>query len=403
MTKLNRNKMANKLTTKNGIIIRQDRLVYSQPCPCSALALGNINSSIQIAIQGESTSFTLDETSMSDSFNIMTPTASFRSVSRIDIDYPNSLSQGLIFNKTLELSESPFVNPLVVSGSCSDSSQVFHNNTISFIQTINDLSTDIVISPSHQPCPTSTHSLELSSGSLRAFSLELTHKFIMLDSFLFNIFSIEPPFTTHNEIINSHVESENSMCLRAPFLDMRECEHKECSIKFINQQETLADFPIFKIDLEAFRNLNIKLLPSFDSRYTQDIIFKGSRARKVVTHRSSTNNRFSSGSLNHATSLFDTSDRKLRRQTHLPQISINKRMKFNIISNSHFPSSVYTMLQGFGIQTNSLFNLWNCFDFNLGSCSQTHDNYGNSNYLNISEADNSSPKLIEGFPCLKNK
>ena len=382
--------------TKNRIIMREKRLVYNSLAHIPHIELCNINRGIEVGIERVSTSLTLDETSMPDSINIMTSTASLGSVSGININNSNTLHQRFIFDKALELPESPLVDPYVIFGTLSDSRQVFHNNGISFIQTINDSLTDIVIFPTHQPSPLPTHFLEFSLGSSGAFALELTHKFIMPDSFLLDIFSVEPPFTTYNESINADVKPQNSLCLRALRLNTSECEQEESPIKLVDHQKTFTNLPIFEIDFETIRNRKGNLNSTFKSGNTQDTILNGSRTGEVVTNRNIIDERFSFGFLDHPTGLFDAPNRQLRGQTQLSQIIIDKGMEFNIIPNSHFPSPVNTQLQSSFVDFNSINNLRSCFNFNFGRCSQTHRLLRNSNYLNISEDSFSSPMQDKG-------
>lgn len=368
--------------TKNSIITRKNRLCYGSLAHIPSISLCYIPCTIEVRIKGMPTSFTFEESAMPLAVNTMASVTFFRSVSRINIDNSAFFLDSFVFNKTLELSESPLMNPFVITGCSSDVSQIFHNNGISFIQTINDTSADIVVSPSHKPIPFSRENFQFSLGSPGAFRLKITHKFIMLDSFLLNIFSIEPPFTTNCEIINPHIESENSLCLRADGPDMGECEKEECSIKFVNYQETFTDLPVFKINFETFGNINTKFSSAFYCRNTQNIILNRSRARKVISHGSSADYGLTMGFLNHPASLFDTSDSKLTLQSHSPQVEINKGMQFNVISNSHFPSPIDTEFKSLGINFNSFFNFVGSFNLDF-SCPQTHSYSKEQDFINL--------------------
>ncbi len=385
---LNYNIMLNKMSsTKSRIITRQDWLIYSSQAHVPRIELGYIFGSIEVCVEGISASLTLKESRMSNSISIVTSVAFFGSISRINIDNSNSFSKSLVFNKVLELPESPLVNPFVIFGSLSDSRNIFHDNNISLIQTINDSSTNIVVSPSHQQFPVSREVFELSPGSFCAYRLKLAHKSIMPDSFLLNIFSIESSFTCHSEIINPNVNAKNSfMLIRAKDINVgAERKHEERSVESVNHQQTLTDFPFFEIGLITFRNRNIEFSSSLYCRNTQEIILEGSRTGKVVSHGSPVDNGPGLSFFNHPTSLFDTGNSKLAWQSHFPDVEVNKRMELDIIPNLHLPSSIYTELQGSGVNTNSFTNFSRTFNFNLSTCPNQHLFNIYSNYLNLSE------------------
>lgn len=377
--------MAKKLTTKKCIITRQEGLIYSSPAHIPRIELCNINGSIEVRIKGESTSFTFDKTIMSDSIYIMTSTTSLRSISWIDIDNSTTFPQSFVFDKTLELCESPFMNPFVIISTASNSRQILHNNNISLIQTVNDSLTDIMISPLHQPCPASTQLFKFSFGSSCAYTLEFTNENIMFDSLLLDFLSVEPPFICNSESIDSHVNAENSLCVRANDTNTGECEQEESPVEFVNYQKALGNFPIVKVLNKTVRDGERNFNPSFNSREAENIIFHGCGARKVIADGRIINNRFGLGFFNHPTSLFNTSNCELGLKSEYSQFLIDEWMEFNIISDFHFPSLVNAELQSCGIQFKSFNNFSFSFNLNLRRCSNTHTQIRNSQYINFLE------------------
>src|SRR3990167_728253 len=332
------------------------------------------------------TNIALEKPRMSGCNIIMADRTLFGSVSRIDIDNSASLHNSFVFNKVLELSETPFMNPFVIFSCLSDISYVFHNNSCSFFYTINNASTDIMISKSHKPFPSATYYSKLSFGRFCAFSLEFTNQSIIFYSKSFNILTIKSSIRCHSKIIYADIDSKNSfMDIRADEIDIfSKSKKKETSAFIIYSQEAFFNIPreIFFI---AVRNNEWNLNSAFDCRDTQDIILHRSTSRKVISYAYIINNRLSLGFLNNSTSLFYTGNRQLRSQSNLPKFSINKWMEFDIIIDSFVPSSINTQLQSSFINLNGLDYFLSCIDFNFSSGSNIHRNSNVYNYLNLLE------------------
>ena len=381
---LNKNIMEQKLTTKNCIITREDRLCYGSPAHIPLIELCNIFRSSEIGIRTMPTNLAFNKSTMPDSFIVMTDRTGLRSMSWIDINNPNSLSQSLVFNKTLELPESPLMNPFIISGSFSDSFKFFHDDYVAIIQVSNNIFADIVIAPSHKPSPASRNLFEFSLGSLRAFALKNRNKPVMLDSQLLDIFSIKSAIRSDSNLIDPEVNTQNPVTmLRAYGIFPEECE-SEIIFFFVLSKQTFPDFPT-KILQGIIRNLNRNFNSTFNSRNAQNIIFKTETSWIIISDRNLVDKWFASCFLNHPTGLFYTGNRKLGSQSHLPQVLINKRMEFDIIPDSHFPNLVNTKLKPLFVKFNSL--NYDFINLNLNwNTSQYGSNSRNSNYLNISES-----------------
>lgn len=393
--------MLEKLNIKNCIIACQDGLIYGSPAHVSRIASCNISRSINVRVNGMPTISTFLESSMSRSISPMTPITFFGSVSRINVDNPYSFSESLVFYKALELVESPLVYPLIISCSLSDTTQIFHNNNITFIQIRYNRSTYVMISPTHKPRPCSRELFEFSLGTSGAFALEFTNKFVSLYPQGFNFVTVKNIFGSDSEIINPQVHPENFvMLVRSHRSFLGECE---CEVRFIFGlgKQTFNNLPIFKIFQSIVRNLNGNFNSTLNSRDTQNIIFKRETSRGIVSNRNIIDNGAFTFTLQDSTSHFYTGSRELSRKSNSSKFRINMRMEFNIVIDSKQSSIINTILKSLLVKVNSI--NYNIINFNLNrNTSNQHNNSTDSDYLNISEADNSSPQLIEGSPCLRN-
>ena len=382
--------MAEKLTTKNCIITCQNRRVYDSPAHIPSISSCNIPCSINVRIERMSTILTLKESRMSSSISTRTPIAFFGCISRINIDNPYSLFQSLIFNKVLELPKSPLVNPFVVPSRLSDSSQIFHNNNISHFQRGNNRFAYLVVSPTHKPIPFSRELFEFSLGSFCAFGLKFTNKPISPLSQGFNFITIKNIVGSDGEFINSQVHPKNfTMLVRSCGAFSGECKSKIMFI-FRLSKKAFNNLPIFKIFQSIIRNRDRNLNSTFESRNTQNIIFKRETSWSIIPNRSPIDKGFTFSFLDNSTSLFNAGDRELRGQTYAPQIIINKRMEFDIVPNSQFPSFINTELKPLLIEFDSLQDNLTNIQLNRNTSYQHCRNLSNSYYLNVSEGLNSA-------------
>ena len=310
------------------------------------------------------------------------------SIVRLDSNKFNSLNLGFVLDKILQLKETPIANPIIHSSSeisSSDTFQIFHHDFISS-ETGNYFLTDVMINPTHKPVFSTRNLFQKSSTGTSAFALKFTSQEFEFSFNLFNFGGLEKLFVRCNsEILDSQVHPKNLILqVRVYGAFLRECEKEKASAFFVNNQKTFSNFPteiLFITIRDSKRNFN----PSFDCRDAQNIILERSRTRKIVSNRTKFNNWICFCLFNHPTSLFNTGNRKLRRQSHFSQIRINKRMKLNIISNFHSPSDINTMLKSFLIEINCINNLLSWFNFNFSSYSDLHKEDKDINYLNISD------------------
>jgi len=304
----------------------------------------------------------------------------FGSISGIDIDNPTSFSYSFVFNKAPQLSESPLMNPFVVSGSLSDIAQIFHYNNASCFNSINYSPTNIVVGKSHKPCPSATYLFKFSLSRLCAFSLQFTYNPVSLLSERLNIFTKKSFVRSDSKVIYSDINAENliSMDVRAYSTNVfRETKQKETSSFFVNPQKTFSNFP-FEILNITRRNCEGNLNSTFDSSQTENVILHRSRTREIIPDRSMSYDWLSLSFLDHSTGLFNTGNSELALQSSLSQGFVDKRMEFNIVSDFPFPSLINTELQSFSINLQSPNYLWSCINPNFSCCSYIHSiNYNN--------------------------
>ncbi len=331
----------------------------------------------------------------------MTSVASFGSISRINIDNPNSFSESFVFNKASQLEESPFMNPLIVFSSLSDINQIFHYYNISLIQWFNNTFTDVMISPSHQLSPSARNLSEFSLSRFCAFSLDFTNQFIMPDPLLLNLLSEEFVVTCHSKIIYSEINTKNPELLIRDFCAdlFGETEIKKTSSPFVNVQNAFTNSPVLKINLIAFRDLEWNLDPALYCRKTQNIILETSTPREVIFHEREINNRFGFGFFDNPTGLFNTCNSQLTLQSTFFKSFVNKGMQSNIIFNPQFPSRIYTELQTFSIEANSFYNFRSSFNLNFCSCPNQHLNYQDLNIYKLNKGAIPPHSKLMGYPC----
>jgi len=318
------------------------------------------------------------------------------SVVRLDLNKFNPLPFSFVLDETLQREETPIANPIIHSLSSSDFSdtfEVFHYNLAS-IKIINNLFADFMINSSHEPLLFARDSFKQSLGRPCAFALEFTSQEF---EFPFNLFDFrgvkELSVRSDSKIINPQVHTENSVRTRTNGAFLGECEQEETFTFRIYPQKAFINFPT-EIGFVTFWNSERNFNPSFDCGDRKNTILERETSGSIISNRTKFNKRFCLGFFNKPTSLFDTRDSKLRRQSKSSQILINKRMEFDIIPNLHFPSSINTKLHSFLVNSNSINNLFTGSNSNFSSCSGSHNNYKDSNYINLTKLKNEEVFLL---------
>jgi hypothetical protein len=298
-------------------------------------------------------------------------------------------------DETLQLEETPIANPIIHSPSEISSSnplEIFHYNLAS-IKIINNLFADFMINSSHKPLLSSRNLLEKFSGTSCAFALEFTSQEFEFPFNLFDFRGVEKlPVRSDSKIINPQVHTENSVRTRTNGAFLGECEQEE-TFTFGNSQKAFINFPT-KIGFVTIWNNKGNFNPTFDCGDTQNIILETETSGSIISNGTELNNRFCLGFLNKPTSLFNTRDSQLRGQPYGSQILINKGMEFDIVSYSHFPSSINTDLHTFLVDSNSINNFLFWFNSNFSCCSGSHRNTNNPLYINLTKLNNEAVFLL---------
>ncbi len=300
----------------------------------------------------------------------------FATLERTNLNNFNSFSLSFILNKFLQLVEVPSMQPEIKSFSFSNISYSFevlyHNN--SCLAVFHNLLTYQMVPVSHKPFLTTTKLLQKALRASCAFSLQFISQSLEFQSFELNLSCIEKLLVgSDSYIVYSNINAENLRIQTFSINLFGKSKQEEASSFFVNLQQTFSDIPV-EILFVTFWNGNLKILPSLDSCQTQDIIFKGSRTRKVISYTYSVDSWLTFSPFNHSTSLFNTSYSQLSLQSSFTQRFIDKRVKLNIITDFPLPSLINTELQSLSIEFESFDYLRSCSDFDFGCCSNLHGN-----------------------------
>lgn len=302
---------------------------------------------------------------------IMADRTLFGSVCRIDIDNPASVSGSLVVNKSLQLPESPLMNPFIVFSGFPDVAQIFHHNYR--WNTTDDSLAYVMVSPCHEPLPSSREFSKMSLGRFSAFGLEFANQFIVLNPKCFDVFSEEFSIRSDSKIVYSDINTENNL-LRSTVngVDVfRESEDKETFTLLVNPDKAFCDIPR-EVLLVAIRDSEGELLSAFDSRYAKNISFERRTSWEIVSDGCSIDDWFGLSLLDHTTGLLDASNTELALQTVRFEREISERMQFDVIPYFMFPSSINTELQPFGIEIDSLNKFGRLLNLNFYTDGASH-------------------------------
>lgn len=340
--------------------------------------------------------------------NSATSMTDLRSVIRLNSNNLDAQSFSFVLDEVLQLIETPVANPIVHSFSSSDfpySSEVFHNDFVS-IKFGNNLFTYVVIYPLHPTVFSSTKLLKKSFSRSSAFSLKFGTQ---ISKFPFNIFNIrgieETVIRSDSKIIYSKVNTKNFFLQRAFSIDFsRKTKQEEASAFFIGSQQTFSNIPFIEVLFITIRDCERNFNSSFDCSNAQNIVLKGSAARKIVSHRTIINNWLGFSSLDHPTSLFYTGNGELCLKSSLTQELVDKWMQSDIVFDFALPGLINTELQGFRIDFDSSDNFRSRNNFDFGCSFYTHKHIKTLKYINILEdkgSNSSTDQSLWEFPCFK--
>src|SRR3989344_8252843 len=154
---------------------------------------------------------TMEIGAFSDSIKTKTSTTSFAGVSGINKNNSISIQYSLVFNKFPQLIETPVIQPcscFFISHNFSDAFNIFHNNSISYINRGDYCLADFMIALSHEAFLFSRNLSEEFSGTSCAFRLQSRPQVSEFGFDIFNLVGIEELIIGRNcNIINTDVNS----------------------------------------------------------------------------------------------------------------------------------------------------------------------------------------------------
>src|SRR3989344_8475007 len=118
---------------------------------------------------------TMEIGTISDSIKTKTSTTSFAGISGINKNNSISIQYSLVFNKFPQLIETPVIQPIslfFISPNFSDAFNIFHNNSISYINRGNYCFADLMIALSHETSFSSRNLFQEFSARGSAFRLQ---------------------------------------------------------------------------------------------------------------------------------------------------------------------------------------------------------------------------------------
>lgn len=381
-----------------GFITCQNRPVYGGRAGIPHIESSYVDCPIVVCTEAVSAGKTLKEACMPFCFQTPASATGLAGVSGFRIGYFDALSNGFVFNKALELLESPLMHPFIVSSGSTDMLEVFHYNRIAYFEPADDFLRDVVVLPSLELSPAAAQFLEFSFGSFRAFGLEACHNSLMPYPQMLDAF-VETPVACNGKVVYAEVDSENESVVTLPESD------------FFGEPETEEQLP-FLIDKVAFLDTPIKILPvafwNCDGEF-YTTLYSGQGERFPILDRSTSweivadchipfDNGLGVGLFDNFHCLFYGIDGKLGlKPEDVSDFPITNFMQVIPISYSHFPSKINTELDCLGVNLHSADNSPIERDSDLGCDNRLHSGYLDSVFKNLTEAAFLPPLKGVGF------
>jgi len=279
---------------------------------------------------------------------------------------PNHIS--FVFNKALQLEETPIAQHTVESLSFSlfpDSFQVFHYNLVT-IKVGHNVFTHIMVYPGHKPSFSSRDFLQQSLAGTSAFGLEFTSQELEFSFDLFYWFE-EPAVRTDGKVVYSEINAQNRVLRTTVQLNginlFRECENEETPTFFINPQKAFINIPT-EIFFVAVRDVQLEVLSCLEQSQAELVSFEPCTSWEVVPNRTISYQWFGLDFLDHANSLLDARDCQLSWQI-FSERRIDKRVELDVISYLLLPCLIDTVLKTslVSIDSPNYFFSWINLDF----------------------------------------
>ena len=195
---------------------------------------------------------------------------------RTNFNSSNSFSNSFIFNKLLQLEETPPVQPEIKSPSfiCPYSFDILQNNSSS-VAVINNLLAYRMIPIPHKPSLFSRDFLKQSLGTSSAFGLEFSFDSFEFQSFTLNLPCTKELFVTgYSNMIYSDINSKKTVAIRIIDVNVSGKSYMQEQPLFpVKNQVSTSCFP-GKILPVIFRDFKINFNPAFNRSKSNKILFE---------------------------------------------------------------------------------------------------------------------------------
>lgn len=362
---------------KKSVIACYDRLVDREPEGYSQWLnpISDIEGSVKIGVAGISAGVAKEKSLISRS-DFSAEAAGLACIGWIHIDNRTSFLQSLVFDKALQLPESPRMQLPVKSFAfiLSDVSYPFHRYNVTAPQTAYNFFAYSMVFASHKPFPFAREFFQMYLSRLRAFALQSGNIYLML-LHLRNYASVELAVRSYGEVLYSDINTENTPMLSRAYywLDVfGKAQPEEHPVFLVHPKNAFIDFPA-DIFFCIFGNRDIEFLASFDCGQANNSVLERETSWGVVSHGIFANYRFALGTLNHPASLLNTSNGKLGLKSIYSQFLVSEWVQFDIIPYSFRPRSINTELQTPAIYFYSFRNSIIIWNFDVDRHSAQHN------------------------------
>src|SRR3989344_4221118 len=205
---------------------------------------------------------TMEIGTISDSIKTKTSATSFAGVSGINKNNPISIQSGFVSYEFPQLVITPIIQPIslfFINSTFSNAFNIFHNNSISYINRGNYCLADFMITLSHEALLSSRKLFQESSGGSRAFRLQSCSQISEFGFNMFNLIGVEELLIGCNcNIVYSDIYPMKSVRNRWSNNVSGKSNMKIKNPPFINEFKSLVPpikiFPI--IFWNIYRNIN---------------------------------------------------------------------------------------------------------------------------------------------------
>ena len=294
----------------------------------------------------------------------------------IDISYRYANSLCFVRQEAAELGEAPAMHFSFSSCCFADVGQVLQDYLGDVrIDTIrDDLFAYVVVSPSSEPFLSARNDFEKSLRTSSAFSLECATKESVTTIHPVGILGcVESRSVGDCRVAYAEVDTNSCTLLSAGVCFSVECEAEPVMSKFVSHEQSFSDLPKCEVLQIAIGNVDRYCDTRIKSAQRQEEVLSirihTSGPVKVVSDRTSIDNRLSFSFLHHTTTLFDAANCDLSGQC-FSEFSVDVRMQNDVVLDAECPRSVDAMLQSNFVCCDEFVECSGLWQSNSRSCSQ---------------------------------